>query len=61
MDTREIPTDVLLHDPNEEPSPEELAAQQVIELPDRDALSVVNATVALPLGAAASAGLLAGP
>jgi len=36
----------------------ELEEQHVVELPDREAISVVNATTALSIGTAASAGLL---
>jgi len=38
----------------------ELDEQHVFELPDREAISVVNGTTALSVGAAASAGLLPG-
>jgi len=38
----------------------ELDEQHVVELPDREAISVVNGTTALSVGAAASAGLLPG-
>jgi hypothetical protein len=50
--------------PTEKLSAEELRAvaeleeQQLVELPDREAISVVNGTVAISVGAAASAGLL---
>jgi len=37
-----------------------LDEQHVVELPDREAISVVNGTTALSMGAAASAGLLPG-
>jgi hypothetical protein len=60
MDTDPFPTDVLPETPPEDVSPEELEAQQVLELPDREAVSVVNATLALPIGTATSAGLLSG-
>jgi hypothetical protein len=38
----------------------ELDEQHVVELPDREAISVVNGTTAISVGAAASAGLLPG-
>ena len=37
---------------------EALAAEQVTELPDREALSLVNANAALPINAALSANVL---
>jgi len=37
---------------------EQVQDQQVIELPDREAISIVNTSVALPVGASAGAGLL---
>jgi hypothetical protein len=36
----------------------ELDEQHVVELPDREAISVVNATTVVSVGTAASAGLL---
>jgi len=44
--------------PPEEVSPEEMAAQQVVELPEREALSVASSTLALTVGTAVHAGLL---
>lgn len=38
----------------------ELDENHVVELPDREAISVVNGATALSVGAAASAGLLPG-
>jgi len=38
----------------------ELDEHHVVELPDREAISVVNGTTAISVGAAASAGLLPG-
>jgi len=38
----------------------ELDEQHVVELPDREAISIVNGTTVLSVGAAASAGLLPG-
>ena len=37
---------------NRELSPEELEAQEAAELPDREAMSLVNANAALPINAA---------
>ena len=39
-------------DKHRELTPEELAAQEAQELPDREALSLVNANAALPINAA---------
>jgi hypothetical protein len=39
-------------------SPEELEAQEAAELPDREAMSLVNANVALPINAAVAANVL---
>jgi len=36
----------------------ELQDQQIVELPDREALTIVNTNVTLPVGASAGAGLL---
>jgi len=44
--------------PKEELTAEELEAQQIVELPDREAISVVNGSTAITMGAAATAGLL---
>jgi len=38
----------------------QLDEHNVVELPDREAISVVNGTTAISVGAAASAGLLPG-
>jgi len=38
----------------------ELQEQEIIELPDREAISIVNTNVTLPVGASAGAGLLNG-
>ena len=43
---------------NQELSPEELAAQEAAELPDREALSLVNANVAAPINAALALNVL---
>jgi len=50
-----------VEDPTEELDLTELDEQHVVELPDREAISVVNGAVALPAGAALSAGLLPSP
>jgi len=47
-----------VEDPTELLDLAELDEQHVVELPDREAISVVNGAVALTAGAAASAGLL---
>ena len=42
----------------EELTPEELAAQEAAELPDREAMSLVNANVAAPINAALALNVL---
>jgi len=46
--------------PKAEPglSPEELDAQEVSELPEREAMSLVNANIAIPINAAIAANVL---
>ena len=39
-------------------SPDELEAQEVAELPDRDAMSLLNLNVAVPVNAAVAANVL---
>ena len=39
-------------------TPEELAEQEVAELPDREAMSLVNANLAAPINAAVAANVL---
>jgi len=39
-------------------SPEELDAEDAAELPDREAMSLVNANVAIPINAAVAANVL---
>jgi hypothetical protein len=39
-------------------APEELEGQEVAELPDREAMSLVNANVAIPVNAAIAANVL---
>ena len=43
---------------NQELSSDELEAQQAAELPDREAMSLVNANVAVPVNAAVAANVL---
>jgi len=38
--------------------PEELEEEHVVPLPEREAISIVNGSLLLPVGTAASAGLL---
>jgi len=42
----------------QELSPEELAAQDAAELPDREAMSLINANIAIPVNAAVAANVL---
>ena len=39
-------------------TPEELEAQEAAELPDREAMSLINANVAIPINAAVAANVL---
>jgi len=39
-------------------SPEELADQEIAELPDREAMSLINANIAIPINAAIAANVL---
>ena len=39
-------------------SPEELAAEGAAELPDREAMSLINANIAIPVNAAVAANVL---
>jgi len=39
-------------------SPEEIAAQEAAELPDREAMSLINANIAIPINAAVAANVL---
>ncbi len=43
-----------MRDDNQELTPEELDAQSVEELPDREAMSLINANVAAPVNLAAA-------
>jgi len=45
-------------DDERELSPEELEAQEAAELPDREAMSLINANVAVPVNAAVAANVL---
>jgi hypothetical protein len=42
----------------EQLSPEEIEAQQAAELPDREAMSLINANIAVPINAAVAANVL---
>jgi len=44
--------------PTEELTLDDLEQEQIVQLPEREAISVVNGSLALPIGTAASAGLL---
>ena len=44
--------------PQDELSPEELAEQGAAELPDREAMSLINANLAAPINAAVAANVL---
>lgn len=43
---------------NEELSPEELAAEEATSLPDREAMSLIDANIAAPVNAAVAANVL---
>jgi hypothetical protein len=45
-------------DPERELSAEELDAQEAAELPDREAMSLINANIAIPVNAAVAANVL---
>lgn len=47
-----------MKDKERELSPEELESQDVAELPDREAMSLINANVAIPINAAIAANVL---
>jgi 2-polyprenyl-6-methoxyphenol hydroxylase-like FAD-dependent oxidoreductase len=44
--------------PQGELTPEELEAQDAAELPDREAMSLINANIAIPINAAIAANVL---
>lgn len=46
------------HDPPRELTAEELEAQEAAELPDREAMSLINANLAAPINAAVAANVL---
>jgi len=48
----------MTQDPNRELSAEELAEEEVSELPDREAMSLINANVAAPVNVAAALNVL---
>jgi hypothetical protein len=45
-------------DPNRELTPEELEEEEIAELPDREAMSLINANLAAPVNAAVAANVL---
>jgi len=45
-------------DKERELTPEELEAQEAAELPDREAMSLINANIAAPINAAVAANVL---
>jgi len=47
-----------MSDKERELTPEELEAQEAAELPDREAMSLINANVAAPINAAVAANVL---
>jgi len=51
------PTDMPARD-DKDLTPEELAQQESAELPDREAMSLINANVAAPINAAVAANVL---
>jgi len=46
------------HEEQQELTPEELEAQGTAELPDREAMSLINANIAIPVNAAVAANVL---
>jgi len=48
----------MVEDPNRELTPEELAEEEAAELPDREAMSLINANVAAPVNVAAALNVL---
>jgi hypothetical protein len=50
--------DLKAQDPNRELSTDELEAQEAAELPDREAMSLINANVAAPVNLAAALNVL---
>jgi len=47
-----------MSDKERELTPEELEAQEAAELPDREAMSLINANIAAPINAAVAANVL---
>jgi len=45
-------------DPNREMTPEELEGEEAADLPDREAMSLINANIAAPVNAAVAANVL---
>jgi len=48
----------VVDDPNRELTPEELEGEEAAELPDREAMSLINANVAAPVNVAAALNVL---
>jgi len=48
----------MAENPNRELTPEELEEEAVAELPDREAMSLINANLAAPVNAAVAANVL---
>jgi len=48
----------MAQEPNRELTPEELEQEEVAELPDREAMSLINANLAAPVNAAVAANVL---
>jgi len=48
----------MTEEPNRELTPEQLAEEDAAELPDREAMSLVNANIAIPINAAVAANVL---
>jgi hypothetical protein len=48
----------MVEEPNRELTPEELAEEEAAELPDREAMSLINANVAAPVNVAAALNVL---
>ena len=48
----------MANDPRQELTPEELEEENAAELPDREAMSLINANLAAPVNAAVAANVL---
>jgi len=57
LEQESAPMDMPKHD-DQDLTPEELAQQESAELPDREAMSLINANVAAPINAAVAANVL---